>query len=158
MHSILIYMWIKNIVLNEKRNNCHYCLKTGGFQVLCKFISRYCCFGFFCSPWKWECPPQRGLFSALFSSLIWPGAPIRHHFHTLDLFCLPGNSLNVSPISPPLPREATTQTAAAISGPSCQHVCWAAYLFKPAVGPGGPARSSPGGLPDLFENPFTPGH
>lgn len=27
------------------------------------------------------------------------------------------------------PREATTQTAAAISDPSCQHVCSAAYLF-----------------------------
>lgn len=33
---------------------------------------------------------------------------------------------------------------AAISGPSCQHVCSAAYLFKPAAGPGGPARALPG--------------
>ncbi|KAG7518036.1 hypothetical protein JOB18_022992 [Solea senegalensis] len=40
--------------------------------------------------------------------------------------------------------EATTQTAAAISGPSCRHVCSAAYLFKPAAGPGGPTRASPG--------------
>lgn len=50
-------------------------------------------------------------------------------------------------LSPQRPRKATTQTAAAISGPSCRHVCSAAYLFKPAAGPGGPAKASPGASP-----------
>lgn len=121
-------------------------------------------FAFFFSPWKWArltlnewIRPPVGLVP-LVSSRTRPGSPIRHHFHTSDLFFLPGSSLKLSPLSLPLPRKATTQTAAAMSGLSCQHVCWAAYLFKPAVGPGGPAWASPGGLPDLFENPFTPAH
>lgn len=50
-------------------------------------------------------------------------------------------------LSPQCPRKATTQTAAAISGPSCRHVCSAAYLFKPAAGPGGPVQASPGASP-----------
>lgn len=45
------------------------------------------------------------------------------------------------------PREATTQTASAISSLSCRHVCSAAYLFKPAAGPGGSVRASPGASP-----------
>lgn len=47
-------------------------------------------------------------------------------------------------LSPQRPRKSTTQTAAAISGPSCRHVCSAPYLFKPAAGPGRPAWASPG--------------
>lgn len=51
------------------------------------------------------------------------------------------------PLSPQLRGKATTQTAAAISGPSCRHVCSAAYLFKPAAGPGSPTQASPGASP-----------
>lgn len=56
----------------------------------------------------------------------------------------PRKHARVPLLSPQRPRKATTQTAAAISGPSCRHVCSAAYLFKPAAGPGGPAQASPG--------------
>lgn len=60
---------------------------------------------------------------------------------------LPGNTLESLCFLLSVLLKATTQTAAAISGPSCRHVCSAAYLFKPAAGPGGPAQATPGASP-----------
>lgn len=62
-------------------------------------------------------------------------------------FSSPRKHTRVLSLSPQRPREATTQTAAVISGPSCRHVCSAVYLFKPAAGSGGPAQASPGAWP-----------
>lgn len=44
-------------------------------------------------------------------------------------------------------QSHNTNSGGPYRGPSCRHVCSAAYLFKPAAGPGGPAQASPGASP-----------
>lgn len=105
------------------RNNFHYCLKAESF----KYYPSSCP-----GPVVWilgsslkmkrlnltnsgACPPR--LSADLTQRSHQAPRP-----HTRS-FLSPRKLLNLSPLSPPLPREATTQTAAAISGPSCQHVC-----------------------------------
>lgn len=75
--------------------------------------------------------------------LFWSWSPLKEK----NSLILPGNMLESHCFLLQRPRKATTQTAAAISGPSCRHVCSAAYLFKPAAGPGLPAQASPGASP-----------
>lgn len=45
------------------------------------------------------------------------------------------------------PRQSHNTNSGGHIGPSCRHVCSAAYLFKPAAGPGSPAQASPGASP-----------
>lgn len=91
-----------------------------------------------------ELPTQAVAHSTSSSDTYFPHEVI---FIFLFLSSSPRKRARVLLLSPQCPRKATTQTAAAISGPSCRHVCSAAYLFKPAAGPGGPAQASPGASP-----------